>query len=191
VSGERGLDHPLRPAAEADLARLIPHIERLSGLWSHWRGVVLVRDVAYPFSGQKHGWCGISLREDVLLDATLRWRTMIHEGLHSVSGAFSPGRPDPMSRRWEEAIVEQMQRLRRQRVLRAAGVEMDDEVFLSADNEHGYNLFIRALEAHRRRQGAEIEAFYLGLLRADAAGRAGMLVAATRALRVQRWQELL
>lgn len=143
------------------------------------------------FSGQKHGWCGISLREDVLLDATLRWRTMIHEGLHSVSGAFSPGRPDPMSRRWEEAIVEQMQRLLRQRVLRAAGVEMDDEVFRSADNEHGYNLFIRALEAHRRRQGAEIEAFYLGLLRADAAGRAGMLVAATRALRVQRWQELL
>lgn len=191
MSEERGPDHPLRPAAEADLARLIPHIERLTALQSHWRGVVLVRDDTFRFAGQKHGWCGISLREDILVDAPRRWRTMIHVGLHSVSGAFSPGRLDPMSRRWEEAIVEQLQRLLRQRVLRAVGVEMDDEVFFRVDSEHIYNASIRALEAHRQRQGAEIEAFYLDLLRVDVARRAGIVVAATRALRVQREQEPL
>ena len=37
--------HPLRPEAEDDLARVIREIERLTGLRTRWRGIVVVRGV--------------------------------------------------------------------------------------------------------------------------------------------------
>ena len=95
-------EHPLRRAAEADLRSVISAIERLTGLTSRWIGAVWVRDDAFPNSGQKHGWCGISVREDVLRHRSRRWRTLIHEGLHSVSGVVPTGHLDASNRRWEE-----------------------------------------------------------------------------------------
>ena len=182
-------DHPLRPAAEADLARLIPEIERLSGLRTRWVGVVWVREGGFLFAGQKHGWCGISLRGDILLDPPARWRTMIHEGFHSVSAAFGAARLHPEQRAWEEAIVEQCQRLFRQQLLHGIGVDIEEARFREGDQQHPYNRHIRALEAHRASLGSTPETFYLRLLRAGPTDRAALVLAATRTLRVQHPQE--
>lgn len=184
-------DHPLRPAAEADLALLMPHVERLTGQRSRWAGIVWVRDLSFGFSGQKHGWCGISLREDVLRDEPFRWRTMIHEALHSVSGSFAAGRLDPTSGRWEEAIVEQTQRLLRQSLLRAIRVSISEDAFRPRDVAHRYNAHIRAMEIHRATVRVAPEPFYLGLLRANAPGRAAAVLAVTRALRDVQSEEAL
>lgn len=119
-------DHPLRAQAEADLGQVIDAIVHEAGLPTSWRGVVVVRDVEFSFSGQKHGWCGISLREDVLMVPEWRWVSMIHEGLHTVSGAFSQARLDDLNRRWEEAIVEQMQRVLRARLLERLQLTLDE-----------------------------------------------------------------
>jgi hypothetical protein len=111
VDEYRDQDHPLRAQAEADLRRVIDQIVALTGLPTHWRGAVIVRVLPYSYAGQKRRTCEISLREDTLLSLEQRWTTMIHEGLHSVSAAFSAGRLDPMNSQWEEAIAEQLQRL--------------------------------------------------------------------------------
>lgn len=182
-------DHPLRGAAEADLRRLTLEIKRLTGMPSRWAGVVWVRDRTFLFSGQKHGWCGVSIREDILLHPPARWRTMLHEGFHSVSAAFGAGRLDAAPRAWEEAIVEQCQRLFRGQLLSAIGVDFAEARFREGDEQHPYNRHIRALEAHRAALGSAAEPFFLGLLRAGPAGRAGLVLAATRALRVQHLGE--
>jgi hypothetical protein len=179
-------EHPLRRAAEADLRSVISAIERLTGLTSRWVGAVWVRDDAFPNSGQKHGWSGISVREDVLRHRSRRWRTLIHEGLHSVSGVVPTGHLDARNRRWEEGIVEQTQRLLRQRVLRGLGVSVSEGEFVPDDVLHAYNDYIRALEQVRTSAGEEMEPFYLGLLRATISGRASVVVAATRGFGVQR-----
>ncbi len=111
---------------------------------------------------------------------------MIHEGLHSVSGALSTGRLDARNRAWEEGIVEKMQRLLRQRLLRTIGVTLAEEEFLPDDIQHLHNQYIRFLEQIRGLIGEELEPFYLRLLRSSADGRAAEIVAAVRALVVQQ-----
>lgn len=174
--------HPLRAGAEADLARLIERIVDLTGLPTRWRGVVIVRGAEFGHAGQKHGWCGISLREDVLPVPELRWTTMIHEGLHSVSAAFSSGRLDPTNARWEEAIVEQTQRLLRTELLQAVELQLNEERLTILDNLHLYNRYIQALEVLRGTEGRSARDFYLELLASTAAGRARLIIAATRIL---------
>lgn len=172
----------LRSEAESDLSRVIAEIESLTGFASRWSGEVIVRGLEFGQAGQKHGWCGISIREDVLLVPEYRWTTMIHEGLHSVSAAFGPARLDPTNRRWEEAIVEQAQRLLRTDLLAALHIELDEDVLRARDGSHRYNEHIRALEAQRNAEGDEAREFYMRLLGSPPYDRARMLVAAWRAM---------
>ncbi len=178
-------EHPLRRAAETDLKSLIPEIERWSGLRSRWSGQVWVRAGSFPNAGQKHGWCAISVREDILRHPSRRWRTMIHEGLHSVSGAFSTGRLDARNRVWEEGIVEQTQRLLRQRLLRDLGLALPEAQFLRDDAQHPYNTHIRVLEQLRVAVREEPEPFYRRLLGATIDGRAQAIVVAKRTFGVE------
>lgn len=173
--------HPLRAAAEVDQGAVIRLIERYSGLRSRWGGVIWVRDALSGQSGQKHRWCGISIREDVLLHRTRRWRTMIHEGLHSVSAVFSAGRLEPQHFAWEEAIVEQAQRLLRPTIVDHLGLALVEDDFLSDDNLHPLNAHIARLEQHRTAVGEESEPFYVRLLGTDKEGRAREIIATSRA----------
>ena len=86
----------------------------------------------------------------------------------------------------EEAIAKQCQRLFRQHLLPGVGVVIGEDVFHDGDRRHLLNRDIAALEVHRTSQGTAAEAFYLGLLRLRPADRAGVVVAATRSLGVQR-----
>jgi hypothetical protein len=179
-------DHPLHAEAVADLARAMPEIVRLTSLESRWNGVLIVRGLDFGPAGQKHGWCGISIREDVLVVPAYRWSTMIHEGLHSVSAAFSSARLDPTNQRWEEAIVEQTQRILRTELLKGLGVTLDQAVLSARDDTHRYNVYIRALEIQRNAEGHKAREFYLELLGAPTQMRVRRLITAWRALATER-----
>ncbi len=181
--------HPLRAQAEADLSRVIVEIVAVTGLQTRWRGIVVVRGLDFLHAGQKHGWCGISLREDILSVSEYRWPTMIHEGLHSVSAAFSAARLDPVSRRWEEAIVEQTQRILRPGLLESLGVTLDDGAVSARDASHRYNGYIGGLEAQRQSEQTASLDFYLRLLRSAPRERIRMLIAAVREVASRREEE--
>ena len=168
-------DHPLRAQAEADMARLLAAITELTQLETRWRGIIAVRGPEFTFAGQKHRWSGISLREDILAVAEYRWPTMIHEGLHSVSGAFSTSRMDPANQRWEEASAEQTHRLLRLDVLSLLGLELDPEAMLARDASHLFNRDIRTLESLRVGLAREARPFYLELLAATVRERARII----------------
>lgn len=174
--------HPLYRAAHADLSRLMPEIVRITGLPTQWTGRLVVRGLDFGPAGQKHGWCGISISQDVLAVPEYRWPTMIHEALHSVSAAFSPTRLDPTNSRWEEAIAEQTQRLLRPELLELLDVGLNGTVVSARDDAHPYNTYIQALETQRHAEGREARSFYLELLQLAPPGRVRRLIVALRAL---------
>ena len=166
--------------AQADLRRVVRVIESLTHLRSCWSGVLNIRDLDFAFSGQKHRSCAISIRHDVLSMPAYRWSTMIHEGLHSVSGAFSSARPDPASDQWEEAIAEQTQRLLRPTILETLKVTVSPHELSVRDESHLYNQQIQRLETIRDLLGRDSLPFYLTLLAASTRERARILVDAMR-----------
>jgi hypothetical protein len=181
--------HPLRAQAEADLSRVIQEIVSLTGLPARWNGSVAVRGMDFAHSGQKHSLCLITLREDTLTSWEQRWTTMIHEGLHSVSGTFSAKRLDPTQNRWEEGVAEQVQRLIRDDVLQTLGVSLDAEVIRGLDARHRYNQHIRSLEIYRVAARRQPRDFYLELLRSTPIERSRLLVTALRASAERREEE--
>ena len=182
-------DHPLLQKAKADLTRVIERVVAVTGCPTRWRGIVVVEDVAFPFSGQKQRSCAISLRQDVLSIPEWRWTTMIHESVHSVSAGFTVGRLDETQRRWEEAIAEQLQRLLRDELLASLGERFDEAVIRDLDVRHRYNAYIRMLEVYREAAGRPLRDFYLELLRSDPIQRAELLVLALRSPADRREEE--
>jgi hypothetical protein len=108
-----------------ELERLQPLVEEITGLRSRWNGAVeLVPTPGYR--GAKRFSCAIVLDASLVGDDT-RWRTSIHELLHSVSAGYVPS--DYRSLRgWEEGVVEQLQRLIRPSLLARVGVVVPEEV---------------------------------------------------------------
>ena len=171
--------HPLHAEALADLRSVIGAVETHTGLTSRWNGSLRVRGLTFSFSGQKHRWCGISVHENVLLKPAQRWSTMLHEALHSVSAAFlSSGPLDP----WEEAIIEQTQRILRPTILAELGIRISDAELDARDVAHPYNADIDRLEVLRRVLRRETTEFYLSLLAASATERTRLRIDAQRRL---------
>jgi hypothetical protein len=182
-------NHPLRLQAESDLRQVVNEIVRITAAPTRWQGIVVVEGLDYPYAGQKQRWCAISLRQDVLVHPEQRWTTMIHEGLHSVSAALSTGRLDPTQHRWEEAIVEQLQRLIRHEVLDMLQVSLNAEIVQGLDDLHRYNAYIRTLEIYREAERRQRWDFYLDLLKSSPVERARRLVRAMRAPTERREEE--
>jgi len=170
----------LHDETRMDLRRVVGMIETLTGLQSRWSGTLRVRDLDFAFSGQKHRSCEISIRRDVLASPAYRWATMIHEGLHSVSGAFTASQPEASSDQWEEAIVEQVQRLLRPTILGSLVVEVSADELAVRDGSHLYNQQIRRLETVRERLRQDALPFYLSLLAGSTRERARTFVDAIR-----------
>jgi len=171
--------HPLHAEALADLSRVVEAVQSHTGLSSRWNGTLQVRGLDFSFSGQKHRSCAISIHEDVLSIPAQRWSTMIHESLHCVSGAFSSTGPsDP----WEEAIVEQAQRLLRRTILADFGIHIDADDLEARDIMHPYNPAIERLEMLRRVLSRDPVDFYLSLLAASAMERTRVRIDAQRRL---------
>lgn len=171
--------HPLYAEALADLQQVVELVETHTGRTSQWSGSLQVRGLEFGFAGQKHRSCGISIHEDVLVVPAQRWSTMIHEALHSVSGAFSAsGSPDS----WEEAIVEQMQRIIRPAILADLGMQIAADEIEARDVIHPYNVDIGRLETLRRVLDREPKDFYMTLLAATSMERTRVRIEAQRRL---------
>jgi hypothetical protein len=134
---------------EGELRRIEPVLTEIIGRPSRWSRLLIGRD--------------------------LRWRTLIHELLHSYSAGYNSPDYDAY-RGWEEGVVEQLQRLLRQAALTRIGVAVTDAVFEDEEASHRYNPFIAALEALRAILGTQAETFYLDLLAAPIRDRPGLLL---------------
>lgn len=172
--------HSLHAEALADLSRVIQAIQSHTSLTSRWNGSLQVRGLDFGFSGQKHRSCAISIREDVLRLPANRWSTMIHEGLHSVSNGFVGA--GFVADVWEEAVVEQAQRLLRPMILSDLGIAVPGDDLPARDELHPYNADIRRLEIVRRALGRDSRDFYLMLLAPSPPERVRFRIEAQRRL---------
>ncbi len=147
---------------QLNLRQIIQVLEDILGRPSRWNGnLALEREISY--SGMMHYDGSISISELACADLNLRWRTLIHEALHTFSPQYTR-REFLMARGWEEGVVEQMQRLLRPQIMAALGVELDEAVLAGVESSHAYNVFITLLEDLRQRLDDAPLSFYRMLL---------------------------
>ncbi len=146
----------------SELRQIIGVLTGRLGLPSQWSGQVgIVPDAG--FKGKKRFTC------DILIDAALasqevRWATLIHEALHTVSAGYigTDYRDFPG---WEEGVVERLQRLFRPIILARLGVTVPENAFRAAEEKHNYNKYIYALEQLRFGLNMTAEEFYANLIK--------------------------
>ena len=138
-----------------EVRQVIAFVEEVTGLLSRWNGGLLILDDStgeaqtaqllsrVSYLAKKEWNCGITVLASVLQDDQ-RWRTLLHEGLHSVS----VGLTEPEHQRyapWEEAVVESLQRLYRPLLFRQLGLDVDEGRFQSIEATWPYNHAMAAL----------------------------------------------
>jgi len=147
---------------QQELVSLVEVLGELTGLTSRWSGEVELSQDPRA-SGRKPFSCRIVLNER-LADQPVRWRTLIHEALHSFSAGYNMTDYQACLG-WEEGVIEQTQRLLRPVVLERLGLQIDDSIFMSVEAHYSFNKYIRALERIRIALGHEEQLrFYLSLL---------------------------
>lgn len=140
-----------------EVRQIIAFVEAATGLPSRWNGGLLVLEDGtgeartaqmlsrVPYLAKKEWSCSITVVESVLQDDQ-RWRTFLHEALHSVSVGLTE--PDYQRLRlWEEAVVESLQRLYRPLLFRRLGMDLDESLFQPFEAVWRHN---RAMEALAR-----------------------------------------
>lgn len=156
----------LEAQVRQEVEQVVTVVSELTGLPSWWSASLeLVEEAAYK--ALKSFSCTIRVNRAVVLTPN-RWRALIHEALHSVSAGLNFS-DYQRYRGWEEAVVEQTQRLLRPAVLARLGVAVEDAVFRTEEERHQFNPYIDALETLRSLLGGtdalqDREAFYLKLL---------------------------
>ncbi len=159
---------------QEELQRVRAVLEDISGVSSRWNGKLYLVENA-PFYGRKPFECYIELSADLAHDE-LRWRTLIHELLHSMSAGYN--QPDyNLLYGWEEGVVEQLQRLFRPAILSGIGISINEQVFNTVEAEYPYNKYIAALQQIREavREQNEVT-FYLQLLQTPIKDRSAKLL---------------
>lgn len=159
---------------EDELFAIQAAVEEWTGLTSRWQGTVTLFDDISMRRGQgalaEKAWsCEIRLAQALAL-SPLRWRTLIHEMLHSVS----VGTNEEAYKRfigWEEAVVEQLQRLLRPRILTRLAVSVPEALFVEVERHWRYNVYIEAMESLRQSLAQDDLSFYLELLQIPLADR--------------------
>jgi hypothetical protein len=162
-----------------ELGRTRQVLEELLGKPSRWSGVLeLTSDPSV--NGAKPFRCDIVLNT-ILLGQDVRWRTLIHEMLHTFSAGYNRRDFDSFPG-WEEGVVEQLQRLLRPTILARLGVTVAEAIFDSVEAGHKYNGYIRALNAIRQHLNIPAQQFHFDLLsepirdRGNSILRTGMLM---------------
>ncbi len=135
---------------EDETRRLVALVEETTGLQSRWNGTVRVIDAATaaltsqtPFFAKKEWSCGITV-VDTTLGSDGRWRSLLHEALHSVSVGLTQDTYDRFAP-WEEAIIETLQRAYRPLLLQRLGLVVPEGRFLAVEEKWRYNQAIAAL----------------------------------------------
>ncbi len=123
--------------------------ERL-GRPSRWSGLVEITDDP-NIRGAKPFRCDIVINVGLIGKAE-RWRTLIHEMLHTFSAGYKP--LDYVAfRGWEEGVVEGLQRILRAAIVAELGLTIDETVFTTVEAGHEYAEYVQALEKHSRGTG--------------------------------------
>ena len=149
-------------AAGRVFTKITEALAALLGRPSRWTGQL--EFTTNPFvSGIAHLDGRIEITYAVWSHPSFRWRTLIHEALHLFSPSYTKQQYS-MARGWEEGVVEQTQRLLRQQVLGAVGIQLSEDVFRERDAQHEYNGYIEALEKLRALLNMESFEFYTWLL---------------------------
>jgi len=160
-----------------EIGRVVAEVEQLTGLRSRWNGTVTVLDdrtaalfSPEPYSAKKEWSCSITVVTSVAAEDG-RWRTLIHEALHSVSIGLTP-QSFLLFPYWEEGVVENLQRLYRPILLKRLGLAVTEAAFTATEAEWRYSAPVDAL----RRIMAELPAtgeqeFMERLLRVPLASR--------------------
>ena len=138
-----------------EVRRIVTFVEGVTGLPSRWNGSLLIladgteeAQTAQMLSriqyrAKKEWSCGITVVESVLQD-DLRWRTLLHEVIHSVS----VGLTEPDYHRyapWEEAVVESLQRLYRPLLFQQFEMDLDEDRFRAFEATWRYERALGAL----------------------------------------------
>jgi hypothetical protein len=173
---------------ELELSGIIDTVSKIIGYSSNWSGVVkLVQDA--DFKGQKPFQCDILLHANLAGDEA-RWRTLLHEVLHSFSQGYN--REDFENfRGWEEGVVEKLQRLLRPSVLSALAVTVEDKVFRALEEEHLYNSYLEALSELQKMSGQPEQQFYVNLLVTPIRDRPASIYAMSRRLTGQDYKDFM
>jgi len=161
---------------QQELVAIVDVLSELTGLTSRWSGEVeLTQDPRVL--GRKPFTCRIVLNER-LAAQPVRWRTLIHEALHSFSAGYNMTDYQAFLG-WEEGVVEQTQRLLRPTVLKRLGLQIDEAVFMPVEAAYSFNKYIGALERLRGAMHREDELeFYLDLLATQIKQRHNLLFGA-------------
>ena len=136
------------------MRQIIAFVEEATGLPSRWNGGLLILEdgtdevrtaqmlARVPYLAKKERSCSITVVESILQDDQ-RWRTLLHEGLHSVSVGLMRDSYDRFAP-WEEAVAESLQRLYRPPLFQQLGMDVPDSRFMALEAIWPYN---RAMEA--------------------------------------------
>ena len=121
----------------------------MTGLKSWWRGEVHVIQPSEQifshrqFTARKDWDCSFSIVATLTND-DVRWRTLIHEALHSVSVGLNAQDYGPYLG-WEEATVETLQRLIRPSILARLGVSVEEALFVRVESIWRYEHYVTAI----------------------------------------------
>jgi len=173
---------------QQEIARVVSIVEELTGLPSRWSGRVELVAGA-EFRGKKLFSCAILL-DAAVARRPVRWRTLIHEVLHSVSAGYIRADYDALIG-WEEGTVEQLQRLLRRQVLNRLSVDVPEGVFVGAEANYSFNPYIDALEDVRNALEVPSPDFYLRLLNTSIGQRPGSILGQTMVLTGAARREVL
>lgn len=165
-----------RQSIQRELRALKSAVELRTGMPSRWDGQVLfLRSTEIQMMrgrlllAEKRWNCDIVVCT-MLEGNPLRWRTLLHEMLHSVSAGLN----EPDYRRflgWEEGVVEWLQRRWRPEILHELGVILPGEALTQAEQDWPLNDYLEALKTLQEHCGLTPETFYLELLRTPLAQR--------------------
>ena len=148
-----GQDHTIME----ELRQIATFVERTTGLPSRWNGGLLIladgTDEAWAaqalprvsYLAKKEWECSITVRESVLADDR-RWRTLLHEFLHSVSVGLTEPRYQQYAP-WEEAVVESLQRLYRPLLFQQLGMSLDETPLEAFESAWRYRPAVEALKS--------------------------------------------
>ncbi len=159
---------------QQEISAVVDALSELTGLSSRWNGDVELSQDTRIF-GRKPFSCRIVLNQQ-LANNPIRWRTLIHEALHSFSAGYN-SQDYQLWRGWEEGVVEQLQRLLRPSILDRLNIRIDEAIFQEAEVDYVFNRYIETLEHLREAIGTtSLQTFYITLLSTKIKDRAGFIL---------------
>ncbi len=158
---------------QLNLRQTVQALEDILGRPSRWNGEALLESGLF-FAGAARYNGSIGVSEKIFADLNLRWRTLIHEALHTFSPQYTH-MTYLNTIGWEEGVVEQMQRLLRPAVLTALQIEVSEKAVNAVEQAHPYNKYIAVLEDLRLRLGEDPQRFYRTLLATPLTDRATLM----------------